>query len=395
MDQGRMDTGAYCPVDSMVRETCDCIIGDAPTGAIPLGRLSTVRDSLRRCAYTVIMEAVMSTRQSSAKPAELSQLNMNSAGIDVGATSHFVAVPADRAEQPVQEFEAFTADLYRLAHWLTECGVQTVAMESTGVYWIPLFEVLEERGFQVMLVDPRRIKNVPGRKTDVVDCQWLQQLHSYGLLSGAFRPDGDIRRLRSYLRQRAMLVEYASHHIQHMHKALTQMNVKLQHVIRDITGKTGMDIMEAIAGGERDPRRLARLRDPRIKADEATIARSLRGHWREEHIFELTQALELYRTYQDKCYSESFHSCPFPHTGRCLDVPQSCRLINRGDDAFAQASALLFYAIEYPHSILCEEGNLMSQFVFSSRSGGDDEEFGGVVPQGGLRPLQSLHSMPF
>ena len=300
MDQGRMDTGAYCPVDSMVRETCDCIIGDAPTGAIPLGRLSTVRDSLRRCAYTVIMEAVMSTRKSSAKPAELSQLNLNSAGIGVGATSHFVAVPADRAEPPVQEFEAFTADLYRLAHWLTGCGVQTVAMESTGVYWIPLFEVLEERGFQVMLVDPRRIKNVPGRKTDVVDCQWLQQLHSYGLLSGAFRPDGDIRRLRSYLRQRAMLVEYASHHIQHMHKALTQMNVKLQHVIRDITGKTGMDIIEAIASGERDPRKLARLRDPRIRADEATIAKSLQGHWREEHIFELAQAVELYRVYQDK-----------------------------------------------------------------------------------------------
>ena len=225
---------------------------------------------------------------------------MNSAGIDVGATSHFVAVPADRAEQPVQEFAAFTADLYRLADWLTECGVKTVAMESTGVYWIPLFGVLEERGFRVMLVDPRRIKNVPGRKTDVLDCQWLQQLHTYGLLSGAFRPDGDIRRLRSYLRQRAMLVGYASHHILHMQKALTQMNVKLQHVIRDITGKTGMDIIEAIAGGERDPRKLARLRDPRIKADEATIAKSLQGHWREEHIFELSQALELYRAYHVK-----------------------------------------------------------------------------------------------
>ena len=198
----------------------------------------------------------------------------------------------------MQEFGAFTADLYRLADWLTECGVETVVMESTGVYWIPLFGVLEERGFQVMLVDPRGIKNVPGRKTGVVDCQWLQQLHTYGLLSGAFRPGGDIRRLRSYMRQRAMLVEYASHHIQHMQKALTQMNVKLQHVIRDITGKTGMDIIEAIAGGERDPCRLARLRARRIKADEATIAKSLQGHWREEHIFELTQALELYRGYQ-------------------------------------------------------------------------------------------------
>ena len=149
-------------------------------------------------------------------------------------------------------------------------------------------------------MDPRRIKNVPGRKTGVVDCQWLQQLHTYGLLPGAFRPDGNIRRLRSYLRQRAMLVEYASQHVQHMHKALTQMNVKLQHVIRDITGKTGMDIMEAIVGGERDPRKLAQLRDARIKADEATIDRSLRGHRREEHIFELTQALELYRAYQGK-----------------------------------------------------------------------------------------------
>ena len=295
-----MDTGAYCPFDSMVREPCGCIIGDAPAGAIPLGRLSTVRDSLRRCAYTAILEAVMSRGKSGAEPAGLSHLNLNAAGIDVGATSHFVAVPADRAEQPVREFEAFTADLYRLADWLTECRVETVVMESTGVYWIPLFGVLEERGFEVMLVDPSRIKNVPGRKTDVLDCQWLQQLHTYGLLSGAFRPDEDIRRLRSYLRQRAMLVEYASHHVQHLQKALTQMNVKLQHVIRDLTGKTGMDIIEAIVRGERDPRRLARLRDPRTKADEATIAKSLRGHWRQEHIFELSQALELYRVYQSK-----------------------------------------------------------------------------------------------
>ena len=200
----------------------------------------------------------------------------------------------------MREFEAFTADLYRLAGWLAECGVETVVMESTGVYWIPLFGVLEERGFQVMLVDPRRIKNVPGRKTDVLDCQWLQQLHTYGLLSGAFRPEDEIRRLRSYLRQRAMLVEHAAQHVQHMQKALTQMNVKLHHVIRDITGKTGRDIIEAIVKGERNPRRLARLRDPRTKSDERTIAKSLQGHWRQEHLFELTQALELYRTYQAK-----------------------------------------------------------------------------------------------
>ena len=299
-DEDRLATGAHCPTKSMVREPYDCIIGDAPTGAIPLGRVATIRGSLRRHAYTAIVEAMMSRGKSNAAPAELSQLNLNAAGIDVGATSHYVAVPADRAEQPVQEFEAFTRDLYRLADWLAECGVETVAIESTGVYWIPLFGVLEERGFRVILVDPRRMKNVPGRKTDVLDCQWLQQLHTYGLLSGAFRPDAEIRRLRSYLRQRAMLVQYASQHIQHMQKALTQMNVKLQHVIRDITGKTGIDSIEAIVGGEQDPQKLARLRDRRIKADEATIARSLRGHWREENLFELTQALELYQFYQGK-----------------------------------------------------------------------------------------------
>ena len=243
----------------------------------------------------------MSTRQNSAKPAGLSQLNLNAAGIDVGATSHFVAVPADRAEQPVQEFAAFTADLYRLAEWLSECGVETVVMESTGVYWIPLFGVLEERGFAVMLVDPRRIKNVPGRKTDVLDCQWLQQLHTYGLLSGAFRPDGEIRRLRSYLRQRTMLVEYASHHIQHMQKALTQdeREAPARHQRHHRPDRHGHHRGHR---GRRagSTRKLAQLRNYRIKADEATIAKSLQGHWREEHIFELTQALELYRFYQAK-----------------------------------------------------------------------------------------------
>ena len=233
-------------------------------------------------------------------PEELSRINLNTAGIDVGGSSHFVAVPAGRSEPPVQEFAAYTADLYRLADWLTDCEIETVVMESTGVYWIPLFGVLEDRGFEVMLVDPRRIKNVPGRKTDVLDCQWLQQLHTYGLLSGAFRPEAEIRCLRSYLRQRSMLVRYASQHIQHMQKALTQMNVKLQHVISDVTGKTGLAIIEDIIRGERDAHKLAQHRDPRIRADQDTIARSLQGHWREEHIFELAQALELYRVYQGK-----------------------------------------------------------------------------------------------
>ena len=231
---------------------------------------------------------------------QLSQVDLDAAGIDVGATSHFVAVPEDRDEQCVREFGAFTVDLYRLADWLKGCGVETVAMESTGVYWIPLFQVLEEKGFHVKLVDPRRLKSVPGRKTDVVDCQWLQQLHTYGLLAGAFRPPEQIRELRSYLRQRSMLIRYASQHIQHMQKALTQMNLKLQHVVSDITGKTGMDIIRTIIAGERDPQELAKLRDYRNKADEQTIAKALQGHWREEHLFELAQAVELYDTYQEK-----------------------------------------------------------------------------------------------
>ena len=238
--------------------------------------------------------------KSGAKPEVLSQLNLYAAGIDVGATSHFVAVPADRAEQPVQEFEAFTADLYRLADWLAECGVETVVMKSTGVYWIPLFGVLEERGFQVMLVDPRphqeRARPQDRRAGLPVATAAAHLRPAVGGLPTR-RGGPTLTRLP---RQRVMLVQYASHHIQHMQKALTQMNVKLHHVISDITGKTGLDIIEAIVGGQRDPRQLAQLRDPRIKADEATIAKSLQGHWREEHIFELTQALELYRFYQDK-----------------------------------------------------------------------------------------------
>jgi len=224
----------------------------------------------------------------------------NAAGVDIGSASHYVAVPADRDDEPVREFASFTADLNRLADWLTACGVDTVAMESTGVYWIPLFELLDARGFTVLLVNARHVKNVSGRKSDVLDCQWLQQLHSYGLLHGAFRPDAQICELRSYLRQRAMLIRYGAQHIQHMQKALTQMNVQLHHVIRDITGKTGMAILRAIVAGERDSQQLARLRDGRCTNDEATIARGLDGHWRADHLFELRQALELYDVYQQK-----------------------------------------------------------------------------------------------
>lgn len=225
------------------------------------------------------------------------------AGIDVGNESHWVSVPPDSCPgggPTVRRFGTFTADLQAIGDWLIECGVSTVALESTGVYWIPLFEVLEARGLKVCLVDTRRLGSVPGRKSDFLDCQWLQQLHTFGLLASAFRPDRQTVVLRSYLRQRAMLIEYASHHIQHLHKALQQMNLKLGNVLSDITGQTGLAILDAIVAGQRDPLKLAELRDPRCKADQQTIAKSLQGHWREDHLFELRQALELYRTYRQK-----------------------------------------------------------------------------------------------
>src|SRR3990172_7716388 len=233
-------------------------------------------------------------------PGPLPHINRNSAGIDVGSASHFVAVPEDRDDQPVREFAAFTGDLYRLADGLQDCRIETVAMESTGVYWIPVFQVLEERGFAVKLVDARQFKRVPGRKTDVADCQWLQQLHSFGLLAGAFRPDDQVCVLRSYMRQRAMLVRYAGQHVQHMQKALVQMNVQLQHVIEDVTGATGMRIIRAILDGERDPHCLAALRDNRCKNSVSTIGKALQGDWREEHLFALQQAVELVEAYQAK-----------------------------------------------------------------------------------------------
>ena len=235
-------------------------------------------------------------------PPELRHVHLHAAGIDVGAGGHYVAIPPGRDPEgrDVREFGAFTADLYTLAEWLRRCGIETVAMESTGVYWIPLFELLAERGFEVRLVDPRQLKNVPGRKSDVLDCQWIQQLHTFGLLAAAFRPEDQICVLRSYLRQRAMLVTYASHHIQHVQKALEQMNVKLTRVVSDVTGVTGMRIIRAILGGQRDPRALAGLRDRRCQHDEATIARSLEGSWRPEHLFALRQAVELLDFYQQQ-----------------------------------------------------------------------------------------------
>jgi transposase len=243
-------------------------------------------------------------------PEPLQVTNPQAAGIDVHAAEHWVAVPPVPAPVPaadhppklpphVRRFGTCTADLELLADWLHSCGITTVAMESTGVYWIPLFELLERRGFQVCLVDPRQSKRAPGRpKTDYLDCQWLQRLHSYGLLSASFRPNDEVVVLRSYLRQRQMLIEYTAQHIQHMQKALEQMNVKLTEVVSDVTGVTGMTIIKAIVRGQRDPLELAKYRNDKCKRTEAEIARALYGNWRDEHLFALEQAVELYEFYQ-------------------------------------------------------------------------------------------------
>lgn len=241
------------------------------------------------------------------------QVNLYAAGIDIGSTSHFVAVPSSLDDKPVREFSCFTVDLENMAHWLKGVGISTIAMESTGVYWIPAYELLEDKGFEVLLVNPRHLKNVPGRKTDVLDCQWLQQLHSFGLLQGAFRPSSEICAFRAYMRQRKMLVESASTHIQHMQKALRQMNLLLDNVVSDITGKTGMKIIRSILSGQRDPGTLAKHRNRHCKNSEEVIAKSLQGHYKKEHLFSLRQAVELYDFYQcqiakcDKTIAATLH----------------------------------------------------------------------------------------
>lgn len=243
------------------------------------------------------------SRQRRERQRPLRVIQQNAAGIDIGATFHVVAVPPDRSPEPVRSFRSFTGDLERLADWLQEVGITTVAMESTGVYWIPAFEMLEARGLEVVLVNARHVKNVPGRKTDVNDAQWLQQLHSYGLLRGSFRPREEVATLRAYLRHRARLTQYAAAHIQHMQKALMQMNVQLHHVLTNITGQTGIAIIRAIVAGERDPAVLAGFRNVRCKSSVATIQAALSGNYRPEHVFALQQALELYDAYQDKIRS--------------------------------------------------------------------------------------------
>jgi len=239
-----------------------------------------------------------SKRASQQKQAEHPVFQPNAAGIDIGAREIYVAVPADRDDHPVRKCGTFTEDLNEMAAWLVSCGVTTVAMESTGVYWIPIYDAVERHGMQPCLVNPRNMKNVPGKRTDFHECQWIQHLHAMGLLHAAFRPDSEVCAVRSLMRHRNDLVEMASQHVQHMQKALTQMNVQFQHVISDLTGLTGLAILDAIVEGERDPAVLAKLRDPRIKASEETIRKSLEGNWRAEQILVLKQRLSLYRSYR-------------------------------------------------------------------------------------------------
>jgi transposase len=227
-------------------------------------------------------------------------LHPDAAGLDIGASEIWVAVPAERDPNPVRAFATFTPDLHALAEWLTACRVRTVALESTGVYWIPIFELLEARGFEVCLVNAQHIHNVPGRKSDVQDCQWIQRLHSYGLLSASFRPEAEMVVLRAYLRQRAMLIEHRAPHVQHMQKALQQMNVQLTQVLSDITGVTGMQIIRAIVAGERRPVVLARFRQPGCRSTHDEIAKALTGIYRAEHVFALQQALTLYDAYSEQ-----------------------------------------------------------------------------------------------
>lgn len=260
--------------------------------AHPVRESESVRRTLGRGRSMFMMEEPMAVR----KRPEIAF--PNAAGIDVGGSSHFVAVPPDRASEAVREFPVFTCDLQALADWLEQCAVDTVAMESTGVYWIPLYELLERRGFQVHLVNTRHVKNVPGRKSDVLDCQWLQQLMSFGLLAGAYRPADQVCVLRAVMRHRDALLQAQAREIQHMQKALVQMNLQLGEVLADVVGVSGQAIIRAIVAGERDPLCLAKLRDYRVRADEAQIAKALQGNWREEHLFVLEQSLALFDAYQ-------------------------------------------------------------------------------------------------
>jgi transposase len=234
------------------------------------------------------------TRKIQSEDIRLEVIHPDAAGIDIGNESHYVAVPSARDSEPVRRFGCTTAELKAIANWLKQCGIRTVAMQSTGVYWIAVYDILEQAGLEVYLVNARDTKNLPGRKSDVQESQWLMKLHIYGLLRNSFRPSPEIRTMRTYWRQRNDLVQSAGRHIQRMQKALTQMNIQLANVLSDISGVTGQAIIKAILGGQRDPHQLAEFRDPRVKAREEEIARSLEGNWQEDLLFVLRQEQDGY-----------------------------------------------------------------------------------------------------
>src|SRR5438270_193577 len=276
----------------------------------------------------------LARRLRSADPG-LEVVHPDAAGIDVGNESHYVAVRPDRDPESVRRFACFTADLYRMAEWLRSCGVKTVAMQSTGVYWIPLYDILEEFGFEIFLVNARHTKNLPGRKSDVQESQWLLKLHTHGLLNNSFQPPSDIRVLRSFWRVRAEHATGLTTCIQGMQKALTQMNIQLANVISDLSGRTGQAIIRAILNGERDPQKLAELSDWRIHATQEEIANSLQGNWRPELLFIVRQQLEMYEAYQRQIaecdqqlreHLAKFASAPLTSADTC-NPPQSkkCR----------------------------------------------------------------------
>ena len=246
----------------------------------------------------------------------------NCAGIDVGKKELYVAVSEESAEENVQQFGTYTAALQELSKWLGTCGVEQVAMEATGVYWIPVYEVLERAGFEVRLVDPRATKRSDGRKTDVLDCQWIRQLMSLGLLSGAYRTPDTFCALRSYVRQRERLIQQRSRQVLHMQKALTQMNVQLDNVLSAIVGKSGQAILRAIVAGERDPNVLAQYRDGRVKASEAEVARSLEGNWRAEHLHELAAGLRHFDFLENEI--RQLEQLVEQETARLVFVPPDC-----------------------------------------------------------------------
>jgi len=227
-------------------------------------------------------------------------VNVHAAGVDIGSREHWAAVPREASDRPVRKFGTFTADLEAMTAWFKECGVTSVAMEATGIYWLPLFQILEQSGLHVILVNARQTKNVAGRKSDVQDCQWIQRLHTYGLLQGSFRPEDPYCVLRTYLRYRDELVSARSTQCQHMQKALLQMNLQLPQVLSDVTGVSGMAIIGAILEGQRDPAKLAAMVDRRVRASQTTIQQALQGDYRAEHLFVLRQAYELYNTYEAK-----------------------------------------------------------------------------------------------